>query len=113
MVDKKSFVLYNSYIDQIEILTDEDAGKLIKKIFRYANGLELEKLSQEIDMCFAFIKAQMDRDIKEYVRVCEERSKAGKRSATARATAKAMQELSEKLDRLTGIVSDDDNEDSE
>lgn len=33
--DKKSFQLYNDYIDHFSLMSDEEAGKLIRQISKY------------------------------------------------------------------------------
>ena len=43
--DKKSFQLYNDYIDHFSLMSDEEAGKLIKAIFCYVNDLPCEELA--------------------------------------------------------------------
>ena len=65
MTDKKSFILYQDYEDQLNLLSDQDAGILFKALFRYNKGLDVS-LNGEIRMAFAFIKATLDRDKKKY-----------------------------------------------
>ena len=43
--DKKSFQLYNDYIDHFSLMSVEEAGKLIKAVFCYVNDLPCEELA--------------------------------------------------------------------
>lgn len=69
--DKKGFVLYNDYNKHIEILSDEDAGKLFKNILAYVNDKELTELPEAAGMAFSFIKAQLERDKLSYEKKCK------------------------------------------
>jgi len=40
--NKKAVIVYADWIEQFEALNDEEAGKLIKHIFRYVNDLNPE-----------------------------------------------------------------------
>ena len=60
--DKKSFQLYNDYIDHFSLMSDEEAGKLIKAIFCYVNDLPCEELAGLPLMAFSFIRSQLKRD---------------------------------------------------
>ena len=60
--EKRSFILYSSYMEQFNELSDEQAGKLIKAIFMYAE----KKIIPEFDdgmvkMAFSFIKTFRSR----------------------------------------------------
>ena len=46
MVDKKSaFKIYGSYAEQVNALTDSEAGRLFKALVNYKNGEEPKNLS--------------------------------------------------------------------
>ena len=60
-MDKKSFLLYLENEEQFNLLTDEEAGQLIKTIFRYERTKENPELNGAIKMAFSFIKQQLDR----------------------------------------------------
>ena len=38
MEEKKAFLLYKNYIKQVDMLSDEAAGRLFKAILHYVNG---------------------------------------------------------------------------
>lgn len=77
--DKRSFKLYNDYINHVGLLSDEDAGRLFKAILAYANGQEVEALGGVAEMAFSFISAQMDRDKQAYDNRCEANRANGKK----------------------------------
>ena len=75
MEGKKSFVLYANYIDlldgyyeddqYIEGMTDEEAGKWIKTIFRYVNDLNPE-IPREIKQAFILVRKDLKADLVKY-----------------------------------------------
>ena len=62
---KNSFILYQDYEQHIQLLTDEQAGKLLKAIFAYNQGIPFD-LDPVTKMAFSFIKAGLDRDNEKY-----------------------------------------------
>jgi len=82
--DKKSFVLYSDQKELIEALSDEQAGKLIKHIYKYVND-ENPKLEDPIlNIAFVPIKQQLKRDLQKWEDQRKQRSEAGKKSAKSR-----------------------------
>lgn len=79
-MDKNSFVLYSDYLEHFKILSDEEAGILIKAIFCYVSGLDIDqqRLSPAAKMAFSFIKSQLDRDMKAYEIKCNKNKENGK-----------------------------------
>lgn len=74
---KKSFLLYVDSSPQIEMLSDEEAGQLIKGIFHYVDcGEELRTDNRVLAMTFAVFKAQIDRGQEKYEEVCRKRTEA-------------------------------------
>lgn len=76
--DKKSFQLYNDYIDHFSLMSDEEAGKLIKAILCYVNDLPCEELAGLPLMAFSFIRSQLKRDSDKYDVRCEINRRNGK-----------------------------------
>ena len=64
--DKKSFVAYCDWLESFEELTDEEAGKLAKHLFRYVNDLNPEAPDKITKMCFIPIKQSLKRDLVKY-----------------------------------------------
>ena len=76
---RDSFILYTSYLDQIESMSIEQRGTLFTALFRYAGGMELPEMDGVTKMAFGFIRAQIDRHWEKYDEVCRKRSEAGKK----------------------------------
>lgn len=81
---KKAVVVYADWKDKFEILSDEEAGKLIKHFFRYVNDENPQAPDRTTELLFIDIKASLKRDLEKWEHVKSERSKAGKASAEAR-----------------------------
>ncbi len=81
---KKSFVAYADWKDIFDELPDEDAGKLIKHIFKYVNDENPETDSVLIKAVFANIKSTLKRDLDKWEKQLKQRSEAGKASAESR-----------------------------
>jgi hypothetical protein len=64
--NKKSFVAYCDWIESFEELTDEEAGRLVKHMFRYVNDLDPEAPDKLIKMMFIPIKQSLKRDLIKY-----------------------------------------------
>lgn len=80
MAEKNSFILRNEYLDIFTDLSDNQAGVLIKAVYKYAAAKEMpEGLKDvEVKMAFKFIKKDIDYDTAKYEELCEKRSEAGK-----------------------------------
>lgn len=80
MKDKNSFLMYTSWADQINLLSDEDAGKLLKGVMAYSrDGTEPDQseVGGAVYMAFAFIRSQIDENNVRYQKTCEARAAAG------------------------------------
>lgn len=84
--DKRSFVLYVDSKETLEALSDENAGKLIKHIFRYVNDENPKTPNELINIAFLPIKNQLKRDLKRWESKQEQRRLAGLKSAESRRT---------------------------
>lgn len=60
--DKKSFVLYNDSIGMINLLSDAQAGQLIKHVFLYVNNVQEVPTEFWLQLAFEPIKLQLIRD---------------------------------------------------
>lgn len=89
MNEKTSFILYSDYWQHLEILTDEERGRLITAIFAYVRTGEVIEISGGAKMAFSFIRSQIDRDTQKWEEVKNARSEAGKKGAEARWNGKA------------------------
>ena len=80
-MEKKAFLLYKNYIKQVDMLSDEAAGRLFKAILHYVNGASPVGFEGEAaaEMCFSFISDQIDRDMDEWQKKAKARSENGKK----------------------------------
>jgi len=84
--NKKSFILYVDQLPMVDTLTDEQAGKLIKHIYKYVNDENPILDDQLLNIAFLPIKQQLKRDLVKWEQKQEQRKEAGRRSAEIRAT---------------------------
>jgi hypothetical protein len=75
--NKKSFILYADQYSTINILTDEQAGKLLKHIYAYVNDASPTLDDQLLKLAFEPIKLQFKRDLRKWESTKEQKSKAG------------------------------------
>lgn len=86
---KDSFILYTAQRAVIDKLSDEQAGKLIKAIYAYAeNGLEPD-LDPTLDLVFTSFKVALDIDKKKYEETCKARASAGSKGGKQRVANQA------------------------
>ena len=76
--------MYSDYNELFEELSDKDAGKLIKHIFKYVNDENPESKDPIVKISFIPIKQQLKRDLAKYEDKKKQWSDAGKASAEAR-----------------------------
>lgn len=81
---KSSFVLYTDYDTIFEQLTDEEAGQLIKHLFRYVNDKEPEIENRMLRILFEPIKKQLKRDLKKWDKALKRKSDGGKKGMASR-----------------------------
>ncbi len=76
--EKQSFILYHSIRKPLELLDDEQAGKLLKAILNYSEyGEEPETEDGMISMAFAFIRNSLDKDTEAWEEKSQRRAEAG------------------------------------
>lgn len=67
MDNKKAFLMYYEYEEQLKDLSDEELGKLVRAMFKFEKlGFEDENLSPLANMAFGFIKRNLIRDRESY-----------------------------------------------
>lgn len=76
-VVKNSFIFHNDYQTQLMLMSDEDAGALIKALVQYSCTRERPKLGGVVEMAFSFMAAQMDRESAAYIARCGKNSENG------------------------------------
>jgi hypothetical protein len=108
--DKKSFVAYCDWLESFEELTDEEAGRLAKHLFRYVNDLNPEAPDKITKMCFIPIKQSLKRDLVKYEERAERARLNGAKGGRPK-TQKTQSVISEpkKPDSVNVSVSVNDN----
>ena len=76
---KKSFIIYTDSLSVIDKMTDQQIGKLFKKMRSYHNGNKYNPNDILVDVAFEWFKNQFDRDLKKYKNVCERNKKNWKK----------------------------------
>lgn len=84
MADMVYLKAFYDWLIPLELLTDEEAGKLFRAALIYARDGEELPLSDKEHLVFASWRAQIDRDKAAWKTKSESLSKAGKRGASAR-----------------------------
>jgi len=107
--DKKSFVAYCDWLESFEELTDEEAGRLAKHLFRYVNDLNPEAPDKITKMCFIPIKQSLKRDLVKYEERADRARENGAKGGRPK-TQKTQSVISEpkKPDIVSVSVNDND-----
>ena len=83
--EKKSFVLYHDIRTPLELLTDEQRGKLFIALLNYSEYGELPDFDGALLMAFAFIRTSLDRDAEAWAEKRVKRAEAGRNGGLAKA----------------------------
>lgn len=70
-MNKEGFILYISQKDTFDMLTDEEAGKLIKCIFEYEKSGLLPDVDRTLKLAFIPIKQTLDNNREKYAEKCK------------------------------------------
>ena len=68
---QKYFILHYDSLSVIEKMTDEQVGKLLRKMRDYHNGNTYDPKDIVVEIAFEQFKNQFDRDLEKYESVCE------------------------------------------
>ena len=101
--EKISFVLYSSYEEQLNMLSNEQAGELMKAIFVYARTGEKQCQDPMVTMMLGFISYQMDIDARKYAESKERRREAASRAGKISAEKRAMKKAAELQQNATNV----------
>ena len=105
---KKSFILYHDQRKQVEMLSDVQAGVLIKAIYRFVSGEEVPEIDDGMtQMCFSFISSQIARDAEAYDQKCKKMSENARRNPKANASnCKQLQAIDSNCKQMHAIAGD-------
>lgn len=96
---KKSFLLYYDSLSVIDKMTDQQVGKLLRKMRSYHNWNDYEIDDVVVEIAFEQFKNQFDRDIKTYQNVCDR----NKKIADERREKKKVPESTRSTTRKSGV----------
>lgn len=88
--EKKSFVLYHDIRTPLELLTEEQRGKLFIALLNYSEYGELPDFDGALLMAFAFIRTSLDRDAESWAEKRAKRAEAGRNGGIAKAAKAAI-----------------------
>lgn len=71
-MDKKSFILKTTYVKPLDMLTDEEVGKLFRAIFAYESKTPIDicHFNDNMKLCYQFITQDLDRYREKYAESC-------------------------------------------
>lgn len=78
MANKNSFSIYKSWKTQVDMLTDEQAGIILKAVLSYQNGEELPEMDNLLKIVFSFLKNQFEEDENKKIEDFENGKKGGR-----------------------------------
>ena len=103
----KAFYSYLENEDKLNMLSDEEAGRLYKALFAYARTGEMPDFGNNPLLRYAFADfiLDVDRDRKNYEETCKRRSEAGKKGGRPKGneTEEKANGLSEKAKKANGF----------
>ena len=77
MEGKKSFTAYCDWLTTLEELSDDEAGRLMKHLFRYVNDLSPTAPDRITSLLFTPLKATLKRDLQKWLKRSEVNRKNG------------------------------------
>lgn len=91
MSNKGSFILFTEQRAVMDKLSDEQAGRLIKAIYEYAETGVMPELDEMLDLVITPFKLSIDRNNSKWQETKQKRSEAGKLGAEAKKQKQAKQ----------------------
>ena len=81
----KSIILYNNYLEGIELLNMEERGRLLTALLIYSSTEEIIDMPGAERFVFPLMRSQIDRDREKYLERCRKNSENGRKGAQVRA----------------------------
>ena len=106
--EKMSFILYGSYEEQLNMLTDEQAGKWIKAIYAYVRTGEKHSDDPLVAMLLSVAGHQLDIDARKYAEKKERLKEAGRKGGLQK--AKNLAESSHAANCVANLAVDVDDD---
>ena len=82
---KKTFVFYHDWKNMIEVMSNEDAGELLKNILSYVNEQKTTSENPIVNLALAHIKPMIDKDLEKWDETRKKRIEYGKKGGLAKA----------------------------
>lgn len=93
MAGQESFLLLLDDLEDLDKLTDHEAGQLFRAIVMYQKtGLMPEELAVRADCMFGYIRRRLDKNREKYEETCRKRAEAGSKGGKQKA-ANAMKDI--------------------
>lgn len=81
---KKAFLMYTEYEQQLEDLSDEELGKLMRAIFKYEKDGTKPNFTGLLKMAFSFIMSNLNSNQEKYDKRCETSAQNGSKGGRPR-----------------------------
>lgn len=80
------FCAYHSYLSSMELLTDEERGRLFTALLQYSSTGDAQQLCGNERFVFPLMRDQIDRDAKKYAAKCEKQAQNARKRWNATAS---------------------------
>lgn len=78
--EKESFLIYTSYLEKFEDLTDEQFGQLTRAMMKYCSDGNIPEIKDNlVKIAFKVAKYDMDNNLQKYKEACEKKREAIRR----------------------------------
>lgn len=84
MAKRDGFILHEKTMAQVAMLTDEQAGELLKAMIAHYNGEQVAGMSQLVSVLMVDISERMDVDKANFEEISKKRKEAGRQGAMNR-----------------------------
>lgn len=92
MTDKKTFVVYKEWRAAFDKMSNEQAGELVKAIFKYQDGeTDISFDDPGLPLLFEIIKGRFDKDSEKYKDVCDKNRENGGKGGRPSKTEKTQE----------------------
>lgn len=99
--NRKSFVFYFEWWENIEELPDADKLKVLETIISYAKNGQAHTLKGVSAMAFKFIKGDLERDLEKYKNIVERNRKNGQKGGAPKGNSNAEKKQPKKNNQKT------------
>lgn len=108
--NKKSFIAYVDWKSTFDLLTDEEAGKLIKHIFSFVSDENPSLSDRILQLSFSHIEQDLKRDLKKWENYIDKQKANGKKGGRPKTQkTQAFNEKPKKADNVNVNVNDNVN----